>query len=95
MADELRCGICGASRPRGSCHIITLSDEERATLGTTRRECVYCKPCWRTLSDPAGGTAYTKGMLTMWLRQLGVGNAEELAERYTNRLIAARKQPPS
>lgn len=94
-ADELRCGICGTLRPRGSCHVIPLTDEDRKTLGTELKECVYCKPCWRTLSNRVSGPSLMKGLLQAHLRQLGVGDAEMIAERYHNRLVSKIKPPTS
>jgi NAD-dependent dihydropyrimidine dehydrogenase PreA subunit len=94
-ADELHCGICGDARPRASCHIVRLTDEEGAILGTDDKECVYCKPCWRTLSNPLIGASLTKGLLLARLRRLGVGDAEKIAERYHAKLVSRIKARPS
>lgn len=98
-AEKLRCGVCGTNRPRGSCHIIVLSDEEKAQLRAAGQrplnEYVYCKPCWRTLSNPASGPSVIKGLVQARLRQLGVGDAEKIAQRFHNRLVEKIKERPS
>lgn len=98
-ADLLPCALCGAGRPQGSCHIIKLTDEEKAAVraagGTPPQESVFCKPCWRALSDPNSGPAVIKGLVQTRLRQLGVGDAEKIAERFHNRLVERIKARPS
>ena len=99
MADTLKCALCGASRPLGACHIIKLTDTEKSVLREAGQpvvnESVFCKPCWRTLSDPHAGPAVIKGLVQARLRQLGVGDAEKIAERYHNRLVEKIKVRPS
>lgn len=89
---KLRCGVCGATRPEKACHVITLTEEERRVLtpqgeSPPPRELNYCKPCWKTLSDPMSGPSLMKGLLQVGLRQLGVSNAESIAKRYHAKLI--------
>jgi len=99
MAEILKCGLCGAGRPRASCHIITLSLEERQQLRAMgqqpRSEYVYCKPCWRTLSNPVTAPAVLKGLVQTGLRQFGVENAEQVAQQYYNRLVERINKPRS
>lgn len=98
-AEMLHCGLCGAERPRGSCHIIAPTDAEKQQIRVMgqepEKEYIYCKPCWRTLSNPVSGPAVMKGLVQSRLRQLGVGNADKIAERYHDRLVAKIKPRPS
>lgn len=97
MAEVLHCGLCGTGRPRGSCHVIAITPEERQQIRQMGQqpmnEYIYCKPCWRILSDPATGPSVIKGLVQARLRQLGVEDAETIAERYYNRLVGRLKQP--
>lgn len=100
MAEVLHCGLCGAGRPRGSCHIIALTPEEKQQLKAMgqkpQNEYIYCKPCWKTLSNPASGPSVIKGLVQSRLQQLGVRDAEKIAERYYLRLVEKIKpQRPS
>lgn len=99
MAKDLNCGICGVGRPRGSCHVIQLTAEEKADLRRNgqkpQNEYIYCKPCWRTLSNPVTGPSVMKGLVQARLRQLGVDDAGDIAQRYYNRLVEKIKQRPS
>lgn len=99
MSEKLQCGICGASRPRGSCHIIVLTDAEKAQMLASGKqpedEYIYCKPCWRVLSDRATGPSLYKGLIQARLRQLGVDNAEKIAQHHHDALVAKIKERPS
>lgn len=100
MEAELQCGVCGANRPRKSCHIIVLTEAERQKLialkQPVRDEYVYCRPCWRVLSDRVSAPALIKGLTLAHLRNLGVSNAEGLAQRFYVRLVdALKKKPPA
>lgn len=92
MAKKLRCGVCGAVRPEKACHVITLTDEEKQVLSVNGdpvpNALNYCKPCWKTLSDPVSAPALMKGLLQVGLRQFGVSNAESIAKKYHARLVA-------
>lgn len=48
---------------------------------------VYCKPCFRILQDPLAGAELLKGSFLFNLREAGVPNADELADRYFKMLI--------
>lgn len=91
MGTPAKCVNCGAGRSREVCHIITLTAEERAVLRDSGAkpevEYVYCKPCWRRLSDPKTGPSIMKGLLQIQLRQFGVEDAERIATRYHDRLV--------
>ena len=88
---NVKCLVCSAQRPREMCHIIKLTVEERHLLRQEGQEVldeyVYCKPCWKVLSDPVNGPSLMKGLAQADLRRLGVSNAEEWATKYFTRLI--------
>lgn len=91
MDRKLSCGVCGVKRPERACHIIELTEAERKILTTEDytppTRCIYCKPCWKTLSDPNTGPSLMKGLLQVGLRHLGVSNAEALAKKYHHGLV--------
>jgi len=95
----LKCGVCGRPRERKSCHIVELTADERKELekqGTTpEKEYVYCRPCWKTLSDPVTGPAFAKGLIQQRLAQFGVGveAAERVASNYHAKLVAKITKP--
>lgn len=86
------CTICGRSRSEEDCKIIRPTKQELETLrsqgATPKEEYVYCYPCWRTLSDPATGPMFAKGLLQVGLKQLGVVNSERAAMKYHTSLVA-------
>lgn len=82
-----KCTICGKSRPRGQCHIITLTEEEKTEIreglgAEPSEEYAYCQPCWKNISDPRSGPAFVGSMYEISLRQVGVENAESAARKY-------------
>lgn len=91
MGTPVKCALCGTGRSREACHIITLTPEERTAIRESgakpETEYVYCKPCWRRLSDPVTGPAIMKGLVQTRLRQLGVSDAERIASQYHARLV--------
>lgn len=93
MAADPTCLVCGRGAPRETSEVIVLTDEEKAQLPEPLDEYVYCKPCWKVLSDPLSGPALMSGIAQHHFRLLGVSNAEELAARYRSLLTtrAVRK----
>jgi hypothetical protein len=92
-----KCGVCGRSFSEPGCHIITLTDEEKQELRsrgeTPLEEYVFCKPCWKTLSDPVSGPAFGRGLIQQQLQQFGVGGAEKAAARFHAKLVARINKP--
>jgi len=84
----LKCLVCGAERDRERCHVITLTDDERAQVADPLDEYPYCKPCWGILSDPVAGPSLMSGIAQHYLIQAGVQEADGLATRYKQRLIS-------
>lgn len=82
------CIVCGAPGKRESQHIIVLTEAERILLAESQEEYVYCQPCWRILSDPATAPALMSGIARHRLRQSGVDNADQLAEKFRQDLMA-------
>lgn len=59
-------------------------------------EYVFCSSCWDTLADKQTGPSYMRGLFAVRLRELGVVNADDLANRYMTRLTKAiPKDKPS
>lgn len=97
MKDVVPCGVCGRGFPKGKCHIITLSEEEKQVLRDSNQEVleeyIYCQPCWRTLSNPVSGPAVMKGLLQIRLQQSGVSNAEQVATKFHAKLVSKIQKP--
>ena len=84
---EVKCAICGKSRPKGQCKVIELTGEEkeavREGMGTEPlEEYFYCQPCWKNISDPRSGPAFVGSMYEITLRQIGVEDPEKAARKY-------------
>lgn len=94
---KVKCGVCGRTRERSSCHIVELTGRERKALQAqgveVEDEYVFCKPCWTALSDPVTGPNFGKGLVQQRLQQFGVSNAEELATQYHAKLVAKINEP--
>jgi hypothetical protein len=82
------CIVCGSEKSREDMHVITLTEAERQLLAESREEYVYCQPCWRVLSDPATAPALMSGIARHRLRQAGVDNADQLANKFRQDLAA-------
>lgn len=93
------CGVCSIRRERADCHVVELTDEEVRSLTNAglkpEKELFYCKPCWKTLTDPKTAPMVMKGLFQMRLRQLGVSNSEEIANRYYAGLLQKIRPRPS
>lgn len=89
--EQVVCGICGRERERKSCKVVELTDEERQAIEDSGQEpddeYIYCKPCWRTLTDRQTAPAFMVGILQVRLRLAGVSNAEQIATAYHKRLL--------
>lgn len=82
------CLLCERPHPEAGCHIIVLTEQERAQVQNPLERYVYCKPCWKVLSDPVTSPVLMSGVVLQHLRQLGVERAEELAANYRQALSA-------
>lgn len=87
----LHCGVCSASWPRSAYHIIVLTEDEKESLRLAGQdppdECLYCKACWKTLTNPVSGPMLMKGIYQVRLQELGVSGAEKLADEYHSALL--------
>lgn len=96
---DVKCSICKRDKPRGACVVLDLTKQEQEAFvaigDKTTRELAYCRPCWKVISDPNTGTSLMKGLLEIRLRQLGVSNAEGIADRYRNALLSRTKRKSS
>lgn len=89
-----KCLICGGEREREDCHIIVLSEEERAHVPEPLDEYVYCKPCWKVISDPTAGPSLMSGIASHYLRRIGVSKPEVL-DRFKAALTSRAVRPKS
>lgn len=84
----MNCGICGKEVAKERSVVLTLTAAEKAGLGLENppNQCIYCRPCYRILSDKTLGLNVIRGLITLRLRQIGVVDADAAAERFTERL---------
>jgi hypothetical protein len=94
------CCVCNRDWPEDKCRTLTLTDTEKSYIRTSVGQdppetFLYCNPCWRVLSDRLMGAQFIKGTLQVQMQARGVGNAEELSQRYFDRLLALTSKPKS
>lgn len=93
MADDTTCCVCGRENLMESERkLLKLTTEELAfaivnTASEPPEHYAYCKPCFRILQNPLAGAELLKGSFLFNLREAGVPNADELADRYFKMLI--------
>ena len=96
---KVQCAICGRSRDEETCQIFVPTKEERRALQkmgeTPQARYAYCRPCMRMMENPVTALQLMKGVVQVHASALGAVNAEELAERFKNRLLAKTKIPPT
>lgn len=94
---RLECAICGRERDEASCQVFTPTKEERLALQRMgeipKDRYAYCRPCMRLMENPATAVALMKGVVQIHASAMGAVNAEELAVRFQNRLLAKTKIP--
>lgn len=94
---ELQCVVCGRMRPRGQCEVLKPNLHERDAIREMgqepRPEYVYCRPCWRNITDPATGPAFMKSLFEVLLSRGGVQNSEKLATKFHAWLVKRAKEP--
>jgi hypothetical protein len=92
------CGVCSRDVAEGQGEVLTLSDEEKAYARRFGQDppdtYVYCKPCFKVISDPESSAQLASGTLLARLRASGVANAEKIAKRYYEELVARAKPRP-
>lgn len=76
------CMVCGTPGKREDQHIVSLTESERQLLNEPLTEYQYCEPCWKILSNPATAPALMSGIARHRLRQAGVDNADQLADKF-------------
>lgn len=80
------CLVCGASKQAAECHILVLTEAEKAILTHPLDEYTYCKPCWGILCDPVAGPALMSGIAQHHLRDAGVQDADSITARFRSAL---------
>ncbi len=96
----MKCCVCNFERDDAACITITLTEDEKAAIRemgqTPENAYVYCRPCFRILSNPEQGAQLIRGVFQQELQAEGMRNAEALASRYYNFLISkVRKGRPT
>lgn len=94
------CGVCKREWPTESCKVIHLTDTERlsvkrATGQEAPTEYIYCKPCWKLLSDRRQGAQYIAGTMQASLKSHGHPKAEEVGKKMLDFLLSKSGKPVS
>lgn len=98
---KVNCAICNRPRDASACKAFTTTAEDRENLrklGEKVPKAVYyyCRPCVRLMENPSTAIELMRGVVHGHARALGTVNADEVADRYKNRLLAKTKfKPPS
>lgn len=80
---KVECGVCNRKVNQTDCEVIKLTEQEKKLAGEGAPDTmVYCKPCWRALTDPTTGPQVGRGLFLTLARQLGVRNPVAWANRY-------------
>lgn len=75
--------------------LVKLTEAELKQLPEgTPLEFHYCKPCWRTLTDPTTGPQFGRGYFLLEARRRGVRNAEQWADHYFG-IVSKHANKPS
>ena len=70
--------------------VLYLTDEEVATIGPeTQREVPYCSECLKAMRNLQQGANILAGVFERKLRAAGVPGADQVAEKFKERLVAA------
>ena len=95
----MKCMVCGTDHPKDELKIIQLTADEirqllRQGQANPEVQYIYCRPCWRTLSNPERAPQLMKGVLENQLRRAGVSptKAATMAEAYHRKLIKLKKE---
>lgn len=95
--EEVACIVCKRVRPRGQCHVIELTAKERTAVQDMGHdpldEYVYCRPCWKNISNPISGPAFMRSLFEILLNRGGVENAEAIAKQFHGWLLKNAKEP--
>ncbi len=88
----MMCCVCSKERPEASCVVLRLTEDEKAAVQAMGHEptetYVYCRPCFRVLSNPEQGAQLIRGVFQHTLKAEGVPNHELLARKYYEFLIS-------
>lgn len=81
-----KCCVCTQDREGGETFHLTA--EEKAAIGPEAvGSLYYCQPCLKIMHDRQKGAQLLKGLHEMRLRELGVVEAEEIANRFLETLL--------
>lgn len=91
----MNCCVCGRKGPEKSMVVITISDEEKATIKTMGVEpkdaYVYCNPCMSILKNREAGARLIQGALRNDLKAAGHPSPEDASSKVYERLVQGRR----
>jgi len=93
------CGICNRGWDDVRCHVIELTEAERAvvlkTTGAKVEKYIYCGPCWKLLSNRQQGAQFIAGSMRAAMRATGNPRADKVAARTLDFLLSKTSKPVS
>lgn len=93
----MKCCVCGRDWPETQSHVLTLTEDEKKAILSMGHEppdtYVYCKPCWRVLSDKLMGAQLIKGVVQGQLKANGVIGAEQTAQEFFKHILKLERKP--
>jgi hypothetical protein len=91
----MKCVNCGRDRPEADCSTLVLTEDERNVIrsltGDAPVQLVFCKPCYRVITDREMGARLISGQLEARLRIAGNPKAQQIAETLYKFLIDKSK----
>lgn len=93
---KVPCSVCQRPKSIADCESITITEEERQSLvrmGEPEPPSIfyYCRPCFRLLNDRSSASALMRGVVRSYAKSVGASNADDLADRFKDRLTAKSK----
>jgi len=99
---KLTCSVCGRERDEEAMTIFSPTTKEKAAMRKMGEEkpldkYPFCRACIRLLSKPETAIPLMKGIVQFKARSAGVSvqDAEAIAERYGNKVLAVTPKPRS
>ena len=91
----MKCVNCGRERPETDCTTMTLTEDERAAIlqmtGEAPTVVIFCKPCYRVVTDREMGARLISGQVEVRLWMAGNPKATQIAESFYKLLIDKSK----
>jgi len=96
----MKCGVCSRTWADEFCHVLDLTESERtyiraATGEPAPKQYVYCKPCWKLLSNRQQGAQFIAGSFQAGFRAAGHPKSVQAGKKWLNFLVSKSGKPVS